>query len=331
MSEFNLVVPPSMAKTLGLEEGIILFRVAALVEFTSRNTERVKTNFIDGKWWYRASYKSWVDMFSGVFNQRKILRVFESLVKNGYLEKGIFNKQFSDRTAWYTLTEKTRTLLSGGVANVPAKEEDHDTKSGKLMLPEMATCHDTKNGNFSSIYYNIYNNSNKTPYPFLKGGQSASADESSVASEVTKETTESKEDGFEEFWKLYPKCSRKVGKAKCLEYWKRHNLCKIKDKVFSAIKRDSKKDDWTKQGGAFIPMPHTWFNRKTYLDEEVEVETERRYSVFTVDDAEIPGREEEWDAWYYGKTDVCPEWAAIKSWEWCKANGSKVIIGLKRL
>jgi hypothetical protein len=73
------------------------------------------------------------------------------------------------------------------------------------------------------------------------------------------------DDGFAEFWKAYP---RKVGKGAAQRAWN-----KIKSKadtlqaILKAIAWQRTADQWTKNGGQFIPHPSTWLNEQRWLDE----------------------------------------------------------------
>ena len=67
--------------------------------------------------------------------------------------------------------------------------------------------------------------------------------------------------GFGLFWKAWPKHFRKTGKAKCLKLWKRQNLEKRSEQIISALEVHKKSEGWLKEGGQFIPMPHTFLNR----------------------------------------------------------------------
>lgn len=73
------------------------------------------------------------------------------------------------------------------------------------------------------------------------------------------------DDGFAEFWKAYP---RKVGKGAAQKAWG-----KIKSKadtlqaILKAIAWQRTADQWTKDGGQFIPHPSTWLNEQRWLDE----------------------------------------------------------------
>ncbi len=73
------------------------------------------------------------------------------------------------------------------------------------------------------------------------------------------------EDGFEIFWKAYP---RKEAKGAALKAWE-----KIKSKsetlqaILVALEWQRVSTDWTKDGGQFIPQPPAYLNKQRWLDE----------------------------------------------------------------
>jgi hypothetical protein len=72
-------------------------------------------------------------------------------------------------------------------------------------------------------------------------------------------------DGFEEFWRNYPK---KVAKQDALRAWKKLPLSDgLLDQILSALKAHKQCAQWQKDGGAFIPFPATWLNGKRWEDE----------------------------------------------------------------
>lgn len=78
-------------------------------------------------------------------------------------------------------------------------------------------------------------------------------------------SSESLEDLFDRFWRLYP---RKVGKANAQKAWgklKVHSA--LFDRMAAALAVWSVSADWTKDGGQFIPHPATWLNGKRWEDE----------------------------------------------------------------
>lgn len=67
---------------------------------------------------------------------------------------------------------------------------------------------------------------------------------------------------FESFWEAYP---RKVGKAKAEAAFQK--LSVPVEVLISAIAKQKKSAQWTKDGGQFIPHPTTWLNRQGWEDE----------------------------------------------------------------
>lgn len=70
------------------------------------------------------------------------------------------------------------------------------------------------------------------------------------------------DDGFDLFWNAYPK---KVGKDKALIAWKKKKP-KL-ETVLQALQWQKESDQWTKQGGQFIPNPTTYINEGRWQDE----------------------------------------------------------------
>lgn len=69
--------------------------------------------------------------------------------------------------------------------------------------------------------------------------------------------------GFDEFWESYPK---KVGKAKAKDLW-----IKLKPDIevtLSALLWQKESDQWTRDGGQFIPNPATYLSQGRWDDEK---------------------------------------------------------------
>lgn len=70
---------------------------------------------------------------------------------------------------------------------------------------------------------------------------------------------------FETFWKTYPK---KVGKKDAQRAWKKIKPDKdLFDRIIKAVTDWKDSDQWTKDGGQYIPNPATWLNRGSWDDE----------------------------------------------------------------
>lgn len=72
-------------------------------------------------------------------------------------------------------------------------------------------------------------------------------------------------DGFDAFWKLYPK---HAGKKAALKAWTHLNPSpNLQDRILAAIRVQLTWPQWTKEGGQFIPHPTTWLNQARWDDE----------------------------------------------------------------
>lgn len=73
-------------------------------------------------------------------------------------------------------------------------------------------------------------------------------------------------EGFDTFWKSYPK---KKSKGDAEKAWKVLKPNKdLLSTILAAIDRAKVSDDWTKGGGQYIPHPATWLRAKGWEDEE---------------------------------------------------------------
>ena len=83
--------------------------------------------------------------------------------------------------------------------------------------------------------------------------------------------TDGAHDGFERFWKLYP---RKVNKAKAEAAWKKLSVtAEMFAVITSALAKQATSIDWLKSGGQFIPHATTWLNGKRWEDEVIPTST----------------------------------------------------------
>lgn len=73
-------------------------------------------------------------------------------------------------------------------------------------------------------------------------------------------------DGFAEFWQAYP---RKDARPNALKAWKR--LLPPLEAVLASITRFKSTDQWTKDGGKFIPLPASWLNGERWKDQGTAV------------------------------------------------------------
>ncbi len=90
-------------------------------------------------------------------------------------------------------------------------------------------------------------------------------DKDLVESDATKTSKVTQSDQFDQFWAIYP---RKVGKKAALNIWTRLKPDKdLLEQILRAVEKQKKLDQWTKDGGQFIPNPATWLNQCRWEDE----------------------------------------------------------------
>jgi uncharacterized protein YdaU (DUF1376 family) len=73
--------------------------------------------------------------------------------------------------------------------------------------------------------------------------------------------------GFDRFWQAYPRKEAKPTAAKGFARLKPDEpLLAV---MLAAVDRQSRSEQWTKDGGQFIPLPATWINGRRWEDEPV--------------------------------------------------------------
>jgi len=73
---------------------------------------------------------------------------------------------------------------------------------------------------------------------------------------------------FLAFWAAYP---RKVGKKGAYKAWKAAKDKPPIEKLIEIIEQQKAGEQWTKEGGQYIPHPSTWLNQGCWDDEAVEI------------------------------------------------------------
>lgn len=72
-------------------------------------------------------------------------------------------------------------------------------------------------------------------------------------------------EGFDQFWKLYP---RKANKAQAGKAWKKLAVTPdLLNLMLTALAKQATSIDWLKSGGQYIPHPSTWLNSRRWEDE----------------------------------------------------------------
>jgi len=121
-----LVVSPTLAKLIGLNEAIILQQVHYWV------VQNVKAgrNLHDGFHWTFNSYPQWQKQFP-FWSLATIRRTMASLERSGYLITGAFNKMTGDRSKWYRV-DYSRVGVSTPSAHIEHPSAHIDTPSAHI-------------------------------------------------------------------------------------------------------------------------------------------------------------------------------------------------------
>jgi hypothetical protein len=90
------------AEKYGVNEAIILQNLIFWIEQNKANEK----NFYDGYYWTFNSIKAFTELFP-FWTNRQIGFILESLIKQGIIKKGNYNKAGYDRTLWYTIIDKS--------------------------------------------------------------------------------------------------------------------------------------------------------------------------------------------------------------------------------
>ena len=75
------------------------------------------------------------------------------------------------------------------------------------------------------------------------------------------------DDMFAVFWSAYP---RKDSKAKAKASWDKLKPDKaLVSRIMAALEQHKRSDQWTRDGGQYIPYPATWLNQRRWEDEGI--------------------------------------------------------------
>ena len=100
LDEPPLVILPSLATLIGLNEAIVLQQVHYWVA-NAREAKRT-ANYRAGRWWVYHSYPEWGKTFP-FWSEPTIKRTFLGLEKAGLLLTGLHSNDPRDRSKWYTV------------------------------------------------------------------------------------------------------------------------------------------------------------------------------------------------------------------------------------
>ena len=100
LDEPPLVVIPSLAKAIGLNEAIVLQQVHYWLQINAK--KQSGSHYHEGRYWTYNTAAEWAETFP-FWGESTVRRIFASLEKSGIFLKGFFNEKSSDRTKWTSI------------------------------------------------------------------------------------------------------------------------------------------------------------------------------------------------------------------------------------
>lgn len=134
-----------IAKKYGIAEAIILNHLDFWIEKNIAND----SNFFDGEYWTYNSIKAMKTLYP-YMSEKKIRSALNKLKDEDLIKTGNYNKSAYDRTLWYAITEKGKSILQNGKMEIPEKGNGN-TEKVKCIYTDIRT--DSKNTDIET--YNI--------------------------------------------------------------------------------------------------------------------------------------------------------------------------------
>ena len=108
------VFDTDVAEKYGVNAAIILQNIGYWIKQNEAN----ETNFYDGRYWTFNSKRAYGELFP-YMSKRQIETAFQKLIEDGVIVTGNYNKLAYDRTLWYALTQKGKSILHFGEMEKP--------------------------------------------------------------------------------------------------------------------------------------------------------------------------------------------------------------------
>lgn len=260
--EKPLVISPALAKSIGLNEAIVLQQVHYWLENNKKNNR----NFIDGKYWTYNSISDWHKEFFAFWSEDTVKRTFINLEKKGILIIANYNKDKRDRTKWYSINYEILGDLQkcNSAKCTNGLGQNAPTEDGKMPqpLPEITT---ENNTDTEDIVHSEERTSETAPIEPIK----------------TKPQTKGIDNVFECLWALYPK---KRGKGQISHTTKKRLYDIGIDEIRRCIERYStycqdKDMQFWQNGSTFFSSGYIDYLDANYVDIEPPVVVVQRIHV----------------------------------------------------
>lgn len=105
-----------IANAYGISAAIIFNHLVFWIQKNEANNE----HYHDGTYWTYNSRKAYKMLFP-YMGERQIKSAFATLINNGLVKTGNYNRVAMDRTLWYALTEKGKCIATFGINGIRPK------------------------------------------------------------------------------------------------------------------------------------------------------------------------------------------------------------------
>lgn len=126
-----------IAKEYGIAAAIILNHLDFWIEKNIAN----ESNYFDGEYWTYNSIKAMKALYP-YMSEKKIRSALNKLKDEDLIKTGNYNKSAYDRTLWYAITEKGKSILQNGKMEIPEKVNGN-TKKVKCIYTDIRTDNNT--------------------------------------------------------------------------------------------------------------------------------------------------------------------------------------------
>lgn len=239
----------SIAEQYGVNAAIILENLGYWI----RRNEANGTNFHDGTFWTFNSRRAYRELFP-YMSERQISTAFDKLIDDGLVIVGDYNEDRRDRTLWYALTEKGKSILH--FDEMQSAKTSNANSRNVTPLPNI----NAPINSFSVPPITPEGGKGKRNLVVGDGeGGIVFVPNDATPAEIRKHLM------FAKFWNAYPrKVDRKGSEHAFLRI---KNVGEVFPAIMDALERQKRSDQWTKDGGKFIPHPKTWINGERWNDE----------------------------------------------------------------
>jgi len=136
--ESPLVVNPTLAQTIGLNEAIVLQQIHYWLVIN----EKAEHNYRDGFYWTYNSYPQWQEQFP-FWSKNTVIRTINRLEAKGLIITSNFNKMPQDKTKWYRIDYDAIPKLSSPSTQVDSLMPEWVDHKPDLVRPLPETTSET--------------------------------------------------------------------------------------------------------------------------------------------------------------------------------------------